>query len=511
VRHDAVWVPGLDARDGWLLGEIDPGTGAAVGSWRLWKPPWDAGDEDALTSWEQIEFTGGHAVRRREYARYRLRDSELAGLRHQNGFPLYRELHYDERGEVRLKRDFHGHAAGSGLLHHEFEACDDGTSVNRHYYSTGGLLRERVTRGEVLVTAEWFAEDGTRTAVVSPAAEPYPGSDCAAVQVELWQGLDDGRLIAKGYVLPEGDPVGLWRLLDAGGQQYATVDFTPLTSSGLKMMSIRHDLGQIAVALYSWQQAPDPAELAGVHDIGWAALATFFGDAGHIPFLLKGLAQPDPLIFAEAMRHLYVMLEHQYTIADATGPAVRYLVALVPATRGDDQRAQLLEFVARLALAAGLGVPDVRDAYQEGFPAVPDGHSSTADDDGEAQDPAAAQQSIVDAATDEVCAAISAATGLWASLAVSPHRKMRRWAVVLLAFAMGEHAAAALRQRADAETDPLIRAEAVAGLALHRNTAPARELLARQIAAVADEPLAGFCAALSWLWTRAEPAGPRWR
>jgi hypothetical protein len=202
------------------------------------------------------------------------------------------------------------------------------------------------------------------------------------------------------------------------------------------------------------------------------------------------------------------MIEHQYFIAEAAGPAAHYLAALVPAVHGDDQRVDLLKVIADVAWGAGLRLAEVRDAYRDGLPAVPDGHGSQSSDDDDAEDSSATEQSIVDPVWDEVCGSVSAATALWASLAASPHAEVRRWAVVLLGFAIGEEAAVALRQRAEAETDPMTRAEALAGLGLHRDTRPTRELLARQIAAVADDPLGGFCAALSWLRIGAQPAGP---
>jgi hypothetical protein len=109
---------------------------------------------------------------------------------------------------------------------------------------------------------------------------------------------------------------------------------------------------------------------------------------------------------------------------------------------------------------------------------------------------------------DEVCAVVTAATPAWVSLAASADAQIRRSAVVLLALALRPDAADALRERASAEPDPLIRAEALAGLGLHPGIGPSRDLLSRRIAALAADPLGGICAAISWLRTGAEPAEP---
>jgi hypothetical protein len=147
------------------------------------------------------------------------------------------------------------------------------------------------------------------------------------------------------------EPVGPWRLLDAGGAEYATVSFAPLTESSLGM-GRRPDLGQVAVAQHAWEQAPWPDALADVHDVGWAEMDTFFGGARHFPFLLKGLAQPDRLIFDLALGKIAGPVLHQGTIAEVAGPVVRYLVALAPGLADEREFPPSAEFPLQVDWAA---------------------------------------------------------------------------------------------------------------------------------------------------------------
>jgi hypothetical protein len=237
VPRDAVWVPTVGT-GAWLLGEVDPGTGVPVGTWRRWQPPRDM-PPGALAGWEETEFAAGRRVVKREYGGVRL--GPRAGLACQDGFPLAKEIRYGPGGRVMLERFFNS-LSGTGVLDREIASREDGVVahrwfhkafVNGHSQGTGRLQRERVMRGESLLREEWFAPDGARTALVSPVTEPYRGADGEAVQVELWRALDGGQIVAEGFVRPGGDPVGPWRLLEAGGADHATADFTPLTSHTL--------------------------------------------------------------------------------------------------------------------------------------------------------------------------------------------------------------------------------------------------------------------------------------
>jgi hypothetical protein len=351
-----------------------------------------------------------------------------------------------------------------------------------------------VTRGDELVAERWHAPDGSVAAEVSPAAEPWLDDDGKPIPAELWRGLNDGQVIAEGLVWADGgDPVGPWRLLDAHGTQYATVDFRPLTSS--LSLGQRHNLGQVAVALHAWEQAPWPAVLADVHEVDWASLDTFFGTARHFPFLLKGLAQPDPLIVGLALDTLIDPILHQQTIEEAAGPVVRYLVALAPRQADDGLRARILGHITNVAARNGsLGaMAAIKRVYRALPPGAPNPGQHFRDAD-------------VESAYHEVYDQVSAATAAWSELAASPHLAVRHSAQMLLAAAVTEDAATALRQCVAAEPDPALRADAVLGLFLHGDTEPTRDLLARLMADAATDPLAAFCAALSWIRLRATPA-----
>lgn len=489
---EAVWVAGQGGRGGWLLGDLDPDTGTAVGRWRFWGVD-SFGDREV--SWEETEFAAGRPTVRREYYGFRFSNPDrLAERVHADGYPLRVECHLDQHGQVRLRRRFDDDA---GLLHKETETLADGTIAERAFYKDSRLRTERITRDGTLIVESWFAPDGSRTAEVLPSAERWLDEDGDEVPVKLWRGLDGGRVIAEGLASQKrGRPVGDWRLLDADGVPYATVDFTPLTGSSLGLAA-RPDLGQIAVALHAWKQAPWPAALADVHDVGWAGLETYFGSGEPFPFLLKGLAQPDPLIFDVSIGQIEDPILHQQTIEEITGPAVRYMVALAPELASDPHRKRLLGLIAHVATREGsLAATAQIKAIYRSLPAA------TADPAGYFIDRG------VEGAYHEVYAQISSAIGVWTALAASPHPIVRHSSLILLAAAVPEEAAATLRGLIGTEPERAARADAALGLLLHGDTEPSRDVLAGLMADRAAEPLIAFCAALSWLRMRATPAAP---
>jgi hypothetical protein len=485
VDPGAVWVPGLDSSGGWLLGAMDPVSGEAVGSWRVWDAPMDGDDPDDLAAWERVDFAGGRPVRRRDFYGFRLPEEarDRAERVHEDGFPLYEEIHYGPGGVERLRRRYNGEP---GRLASEVETRDDDIVSRRGFHANGRLRCERVEQGGTLLHEHWWAPSGTRTAEVLPAADP-----AAPTTVELWRGLDGGRVVVEGPVGNDGrpgGPVGPWRLLDTGD----TVSFTPLTDSSFGL-DRRHDLTDIALALRVWHHAPWPAALAGVDEVDWPALGTYFGSAEHFPFLLKGLSRPEPVIFDVALGQLVDPVLHQGTIEEATGPVVRFAVAVAPHLVDDDLRAKLLGFIAGVATRGGrLGAAaKLKAIHRQRPPDAADAADHFAD-------------SGVEPAYHEVYAAISDATEVWADLAAGPDAQVRRSGLILLAVADGEPAAAALRRRVADEADRVVRAEGLLGLALHALTGPSRALLSEQIAG--PDSLLAFCAALTWLRLRAEPS-----
>jgi hypothetical protein len=487
VDPGAAWVPGLGSSGGWLLGTMDPVSGEAVGSWRAWHAPMAGDDPDDLAAWERVDFAGGRPVRRLDFHGFRLPEGRDRAQRvHVDGFPLYEEIHYGSGGAERLRRRFNGEP---GRLDTEVETRDDDIMYRRSFHTNGRLRCERVEQDGTLLHEHWWAPDGTHTAEVLPAADP-----AAPTTVELWRGLDGGRVVVEGPVGHDGrpgGPVGPWRLLDTGD----TVSFKPLTDSSFGL-DRRHDLTDLALALRVWQHSPWPAALAGVDEVDWPALGTFFGSAEHFPFLLKGLSRPEPVIFDVALGQLVDPVLHQGTIEEAAGPVVRFAVAVAPHLVDDDLRAKLLGFIAGVATRGGrLGAAAKLKAIHRQRPADATDAVDVADHFAD---------SGVEPAYHEVYAAISDATEVWADLATRPDPQVRRWGLILLAVADGEPAAAALRRRVTAEADRVIRAEGLLGLALHGLTDRGRALLGERIAG--PDSLLAFCAALTWLRLRAEPS-----
>ena len=491
VEPGAVWVSGLGSRGGWLLGTVDPGTGEAVGTWRMWKVP--LGDDPrALASWERVEFTGGRPARRQDFYGFRLRrerDRDRAARAHVDGFPLREEIHYGSTGEVQLRRRFDGEP---GQLANETETLADDIVAHRTFHPGGRLCRERVEQGGALLSEHWWAPDGTRTAVVLPVADDFPELDDAK-EVELWRGLDGDRAVVEGLVVQDGGhggPVGPWRLLETGED----VSFAPLTGSSLGL-NRRHDLTTIALALRTWQRAPWPPGLAGIDEIDWPALRTYFGSAEHFPFLLKGLSRPEPVIFDVALEQLVDPVLHQGTIEEATGPVIRFAVAIVPSVTDEALRGKLLGFIAAVATRGGnLGAAAELKAIRRQLPA---GAADPGEHFGDCG---------VEPAYHEVYSAISDATAVWADLADGPDRWVRHWAMILLAVADGASPAETLCRHIASTPDRIAAAEGLLGLALHEPTGSSRARLSERI--IGPDPLLAFCAAMTWLQLRAEPSAP---
>jgi hypothetical protein len=473
IDPQAQWVAGIGRMGAWVAGRCDP-SGAAVGTWQVWRR--DLFGEQWL---EQMEFDAGRPALRREFAYWRLTDP--AGAIHHDGHPLKEELHFDAAGTVVRSCKY-----DRGRLDTEVATRADGTVATRAHYPAGGLKSERVTRDEVLVSEEWFTQEGTRSAKVLPVDQPYVKKNGKEVAVEHWRGLGaDDALVAEGFVAAgeSGRPVGPWRLADG-----TSVDFAWLK------VNRRADLGEVAVAVHAWQQLAEPPALAGAADVDWAGLETFFGHAKRFPFLLKGLATGDPVAFHVAIDELWDPILHQSTISEAAGPTTQYMVALVPGIDRADLCAALMSFVVRIAsrdydLAAA---HEIKTIYRRAV--------------AESKNPAKyLEKNNAEGAYHEVYAAISAAWPVWAQLAGDPDRDVRHLAIILLALAVGDDAAAALRERVVAEPDPALRADALLGLALHPLDDAAAGLLARFL--TDDEPLARFCAALTAIRHRLQPLG----
>ncbi|MEU5977608.1 hypothetical protein [Streptomyces sp. NPDC047315] len=463
VPDDAVWVAGLNA---WAVGEVDAGTGAALGTWRLWE------DKPHLQEVQPIvvEFTAGLPTLRREYVPW-------------NHDRLSKEWSYAPDGSVRLLREYE-----RGRRDSETEYLPDasGAVAHRRFHHDDALEVERVERGDALVSEVWFAEDGTRRGEVAPSnalVEDEP--------VEWWRGLDaSGAVIAEGPVRPgrKGRPMGQWKLYGTDGAEHAEVSLDGLTvrRSG--------ELGDFAHAAHAWRTMPLPDVLAGVADVEWDAYETFFG-GGDFPFLLKGLAVPNQLASAHALGSLWDDVLHQHTVSEVAGPVLRFVIALV-AERPDDE--DLLEFVLRVV---------TRDGSPDSARQLKELHAAAVDVE---DPPAHFGKAGVEPAYHEIYTRLSAATPTWARLAgdAGKPRKTRQIAVHLLAAAPGEEATAALRDRlaVEAAQEGERDREILADLLLCLGLAPGDATRALVEPFLKDhDPLLAFCAALTWVRIGAHP------
>ncbi|MFE7563821.1 toxin-antitoxin system YwqK family antitoxin [Kitasatospora sp. NPDC057500] len=474
VPEDAVWVAGLLA---FVVGDIDAVTGKALGTWRLWKQAWESTSDTEGPSYykpgshyhdyEEADFADGRPVEHRTYLSSRT---------------PYRVNRYRPDGRPLSVRQYDG-----GVPAHEREWPADGTTVHRRFHGDGALRAERTERGDVLLTEYWYDADGTLTAEVAPTGVTVEGA-----AAERWRALDaDGAVIAEGYVEPgiRGGPVGTWRVFGTDGAEPGTVTFDGLDPAR------NEGLGRTAHALHAWRAAPEPRELHDVGTVPWSELGTFFGSPDDVPFLLKGLAFPGFQVFALALGQLSEMLLHQHTVAEATGPAFRYLAALVDRVEDTDARTALLRYLADIATRNG----DLEAAHElKGvLAALPD----------DAADPREHfADSGVEPAYHEILTVLADAVPTWTGQAAHRDAEIRRRAVVLLATAPGAAAAAALHDRLALEPEPGIRAEILLGLALHGAGPDTLRTLERHLAD--DDPLLRFCAALTWVRTGRSPAGP---
>ncbi|MFE6871083.1 hypothetical protein ACFVFS_31570 [Kitasatospora sp. NPDC057692] len=472
VPADAVWVAGLLA---FVDGSVDATTGAAVGTWRLWKQAWEStsaaegpsyhNPDSVYHGYEEADFTDGRRVERRTYLSSRT---------------PYRLERFRPDGAPLLERRYE-----DGVPRQEREWPSDGSTVQRRFHADGALRAERTEQDDVLVTEHWYAADGTRTAEVTPTDVTVDGA-----AVERWRSVDAaGTPIAEGYVEPgiRGGPVGDWQVFGTDGAEPGTVTFEGLG------LARDEELGTAARTLRAWRAAPAPSGLHGVEAVPWDELETFFGDSEDVPFLLKGLAVGDPQAFHLALGQLSDMLLHQHTIAEATGPAFRCMAALVDRVEDLDARTALLGFLADIATRDG-SLESCQD-----LKAVLAGLSADSTDPDEDF-----AESGAESAYYEVFTVLADAVPTWAGQAAHEHPGIRRRAVVLLAAAPGEEAAAALHDRLALEPEPRIRAEILLGLGLHETRADTLGALERHLAD--DDPLLRYCAALTWVRTRRSPA-----
>ncbi|MFJ4683000.1 hypothetical protein [Streptomyces sp. NPDC088789] len=467
VPDDAVWVAGLAS---WVVGEADRTTGAALGTWRLWQDAPHLDNAQPIV----VEFTDGFPTLRREYVAWRHDD-------------LDEERTYGPRGAVRVHRRYE-----KGRLKRETEYLTEppGAVADRRFHGDGALMVERVERDGELLSEVWFAEDGTREAEVSPSdvlVEDEP--------VEWWRALDaTGAVIAEGAVLPglKGGPEGRWRLYGPDGAEAAVTDFEGLS------VARTGELGRFAHAVHTWRTTPLPAALAGVDDIDWDALGSFFGVDTSFPFLLRGLAAPDELASGHALGELWDNVLHQHTVSEVAGPALRFVIALAEERPHDEE---LLDLVLHVV---------TRDGSPGAVRQLKALHTAALG----ADDPAAHfGEAGVEPAYHEIYTCLGAAAPTWARLAEDPGtpRDARRIAFHLLAAAPGEAAAVALRTclTTQAARDDVPDRELLADLLLCLGLTPGdttRDLVAPFLDD--KDPLLAFCAALTWARIGADPLSP---
>ncbi|MFJ8230073.1 toxin-antitoxin system YwqK family antitoxin [Streptomyces sp. NPDC094448] len=464
VPGDAVWIAGLKS---WAVGEVDPATGAALGTWRLWK---DLSFGEAQVEPIVVEFRDGRPARRREWVAWR------------HEWPA-KEWTYGPDGTVLLYRKY-----DRGRPQTETEALpeSDGAVAERRFYQDGPVRVERTTRDDALVSEVWFDADGTRLAEVVPSDVLVDDEP-----VEWWRGLDvSGAVIAEGAVRPglQGEPVGRWKLYGVDGPdgtERAVTDF-----EGLEVQR-GGDLGQFAHAVHTWRTTPLPDVLAGVDDIEWTGYETFFGGGEAFAFLIKGLAVPDPLASGHALGAIWDTVLHQHTVSEIAGPALRFVIALAEARPEEED---LLNFLLHVV---------TRDGGPDHTRQLKELHAAAAGVD----DPAEFYgENHVEPAYYEIYTRLGAATPAWARLAAGGpgiSREAQQTAFHLLAAAPGEAAAAALRDRLAAEAardgDERDR-ENLGDLLLCLGLTPGDETRALVEPFLGDkDPLLAFCAALTWV------------
>ncbi|MGV9311901.1 hypothetical protein ACWDR0_06855 [Streptomyces sp. NPDC003691] len=480
VPEEAVWVADLSA---WAVGDVDPATGSARGTWRLWwgipRP-----EEGPRTV---VDFFAYRPSLVRAPRRWRFDGPD-------------EERTYDGAGELLLRRTYR-----RGRPDAETEYLPDGTVAHRRFPGNAHGDRvdpgERIEHGErvvrverdgALVSEEWFAGDGegARVAEVLPC-----GIRVAGEPVEWWRALDPaGGLIAEGPVRPgpEGGPVGEWTL---HGEEYgsgsATVGFD--FDSGEPAVRRGAGLGRFAHALHMWRTMPLPEALTGVADVEWAGYQPFFGNAEDFPFLLKGLAVPDERAADYARNRLREAMLHRQTPSGIAAPAMRYVIALAE-SRPDDEA--LLRLVRRIVTRDGVAhaALELKILHQD----------AATQDDGAAHYAWRGREP----AYFDIYTSLATAVPTWARLAREAPGPIREIARHLLAAAPGEQAAAALRDCMTAEpARPGDRDRAALGdllLCVSSNRGAPNSALVEPFLDDGD-PLLAFCAARAWRGTTWAP------
>ncbi|GAA2591167.1 hypothetical protein GCM10010399_22010 [Dactylosporangium fulvum] len=182
-----------------------------------------------------------------------------------------------------------------------------------------------------------------------------------------------------------------------------------------------------------------------------------------------------------------------HTVAEATGPAFRYMTALVDRVATDDDRKRLLD------LLVGIATRDGSPAAVHRLKLI---HASLP---GDAANPAEhLAEHGAEGACHEVLTSLADAVPTWTRLAAHRRARFRRRAVTLLAAAPGAAAADALRDRLTTEPKRKIRAAILLGLALHDTDPQTRQALRPHLSG--DDPLLRFCAALTWVRQHHTPA-----
>ncbi len=477
VPADAVWVGGLGSGF-WICGDVDA-TGAAAGTWRLWKASGSDFDPEAV----RAVFVDGRLRERHEML---------------SGDTPYREFHFGPDGVETLRRTY-----DLGWLEAETEQCGDGQQVYRSFFDhTGGVMMERITHAGQLIIERWFDQNETLTAEVTPVSEPLRRKNKGDLKVELWRALNqDGATTALGYVRAgDGGPVKKWRLFGSDGNERATVS--------LKKLDLQRngDLGAMAAAVELWRRTPRPAVLAEMDAVPWGKLEGWgFVDTTMIPFFLHGLVVPDPTAVRIALDRIEVETLHQHTISDIAGPAVRFMTAACAVIDDRDSLAGVLQLICDIATRNGEF--SAASFLLRLYASTPPNKSKAAKH---------YRRNDTEPAYYEIYAAINSSADLWISLSSDDNEAVRGGAQVLRALVVDDVARAAELAAAANEPSRHLRAGVVLSLAcraaLLAVADPNRwgddpELinsLNPMISSDAD-PLIRFCAALTWLRSGLEP------
>ncbi|MEU4215005.1 hypothetical protein AB0F10_06545, partial [Actinoplanes sp. NPDC026623] len=213
--------------------------------------------------------------------------------------------------------------------------------------------------------------------------------------------------------------------------------------------------------------------LAGVDEVAWDLLSHAYGAATDVPDLLRALTDPDPAVRENALDAMYGAVHHQGDVYDSTVAVIPFLLRLV-ADRRRPGRAAVVELLAGIGGAGDTGPPTAEGARA-----------------GEA---------------------VGAAYPLWLEL-LSDHVPAVRAATCFALLACRDRAtgaAAALRQRFEAEGDARTRTAIVGAVAELARRADDGAAAGSWLAGVLrDDPDPGVCvAALTQANTLAAHGGP---